>query len=99
MWVTTTANGAQSITSLTWTTPPSGYWAILMVRPLYMTTEYIDPLIQSGPQPWCERDMFRDNAFALPVVHDDACINIASLAAGGGRLIGNYFGKITYVWN
>lgn len=93
------SKGVKSVVSLTFTTPPSGFWTIVLCYPLHYLSRWIDPLTLNTYSPWTEFDMCYDNGYKLPIIYDGASLNFFSLCTGGSRAVGSYFGQLNFIWN
>jgi hypothetical protein len=92
------SKGVKSIVSLTFTTPPSGIWTIMLCYPLHYQSRWIDPLTLNVNSPWTEFCMCYDNAFKMPIIYDGAALNFLSCCTGGSRGVGTYFGQLNFIW-
>lgn len=92
------SKGVKSIVSLTFTTPPSGFWTIVLCYPIHYLSRWIDPLTINLFSPWTEYCMCYDNGYKFPIIPDGSALNFYSLCTGGSRAVGGYFGQLTFVW-
>jgi hypothetical protein len=90
------SGGVARITSLQFLTPPSGLWAIYMVRPL-MKINNNDGMLVAGSKCASEKRLIQHNACSMPLIYDGAHLGFFYMPVGGGRTVA-IAGHITFVW-
>lgn len=87
--------GVRSVTSLQFTTPPSGLWALYLIKPL-LTINNNDGLA-AGPKIATEKQPLILNAAHMPRVYDGAHLGFFYLPIGGSRTVA-IAGHIVFIW-
>lgn len=87
--------GVRQITSLTFVTPPSGLWAIYMVKPLAWISNNDGLLVTAKIA--TERRMLSHNAGNLPRIYDGAHLGFFYQPNGGARTVA-ISGHAVFIW-
>lgn len=87
--------GIRSVTSMQFVTPPSGLWAIYLIKPLVWITNN-DGMLVASKTP-TEKNLLVNNAANMPRIYDGAHLGLFYMANGGGRTVA-ITGHATFVW-
>jgi hypothetical protein len=89
--------GISRINALTFTTPPSGLWAIYIVKPVaYFSAR--DGATGVNLRATCETNFALERGWSLPKVEDGAWLGLFFMPTGGGRTVALH-GNMTFIWD
>jgi hypothetical protein len=88
--------GIRSVTSIQFSTPPGGLYAIYIYKPL-IVLDNSDDIIQANKKAFTNKCLCINNGFLLPRIYDGAWLGFFTMSIGGARLFSIY-GDITFLW-
>jgi hypothetical protein len=87
--------GVRQVNSIQFVTPPSGLWAIYLIKPLVWITNDDGMLVTTKTS--TEKNLLVNNSLHMPRVYDGAHLGLFYMANGGARSVA-ISGHATFVW-
>lgn len=87
--------GVQSVTNLTFTTPPSGLWSLYLIKPLCTINNNDGQAL--GPKVSTEKIFAMHDAGRLPLIPNGAHLGFFYQPIGGGRTV-SIAGHAVFIW-
>lgn len=91
------SRGARAVTSLQFTTPPGGLFALYMVKPLLNLVQNDGTGSQTETVPYT-RQVLQTHAWHAPRVYDGAHLGLFAMTVGGGRPLIQVYGHMEFIW-
>lgn len=92
------ARGVRAVTSIQFTSPPSGLFSLYLYKPLLTLTNVGDGGLTTARGPATLKSAFENNAWHAPRIYDGAHLGMFLRSAAGGRAIASVFGHFEFIW-